>query len=222
MKDKNYVVSRDNIYVGKVIKTRCIYNSCNLEKEELEVGSYSYYRNMMFIPTEKNFSEDLFYNSPNYPILNMTDEEYCLGLTNSTIIKKAYNLNELLKALNYKEELTYEDLIKIRNEIFNFQFLKDNCSLFGYKIVRPENWTYIKNGEKITDPKQIKKCIAKEKKKQKQGDVTFHSIKDSSLPQLPHEYWDLLYNLSCQSTAEIKKAFTPSKNEGKIKKLTKY
>ena len=121
MKNRNYKVCRDNIYVGKVIKNDVVYrydgyvNSGHTKPGQLTTGIYRSYRSMLFIPNEGKLANDLLYQSPTYPILNITDDNTCLGLENSIIIHDACNLATLLKYFKYEEELIYQDILSIRN-----------------------------------------------------------------------------------------------------------
>ena len=41
---------------------------------------------------EDKLSNDLLYRSPNYPILNVTDDETCLNLGENSIVIKKYQI----------------------------------------------------------------------------------------------------------------------------------
>lgn len=229
MKNGKYKVCRDKIYVGEVIKTKCVYHPGRIgilkqKTEKLEVDHWRGYRSILFTLTEDNLANDLLYNSPNYPILNISDNKKCMDFDDHIIlVKDAYNLSELLRYFGYNKELTYKNIIKIRKTFFSRKFVYDNCELFGYKESNPENWTYYKYGIEITDPKKIKKCIAYYKRKQLLGHRSFSSTPKN---ELPRECWDalierrdstLLEFLSCDhGKLDI---FAPHKHEGKIKKL---
>ena len=59
---------------------------------------------MLFVPNEDKLSNDLLYKTPNYPILNVTDDETCLNLgEKSIVVKDAYNLAALLEYFGYKK-----------------------------------------------------------------------------------------------------------------------
>ena len=104
MENKKYVVCRDNIYVGEVVRTDSIYrydgdhDFFKTKPGQLSTSSWRSYRSMLFVPNEDKLSNDLLYRSPNYPILNVTDDETCLNLgKNSLVIKDACNLAALLE-----------------------------------------------------------------------------------------------------------------------------
>lgn len=232
MKNKKYKVCRENIYVGEVVKTRCVYHRgivgvLNTGKGQLDIGSWRSYRSILFTTTEEKLANDLLYNSPNYPILNITDDEICMDFDRSiTLVKDAYNLAELLKYFGYNEELTYKDIIKIRKTFFSGKFAYDNCELFGRKEMKPEDWTYYSHGIEITDPKKIKKCIAYERILQLLGHRSFGSTGKNILPR---EYFDVLNNRRDSTLTECLTydhekldAFAPHKHEEKIKKLSRF
>lgn len=69
---------------------------------------------MLFGSNEKNWSDDLSYQSPSYHVLNMTDNNSCLNLgIKALIIKDACRLEPLLEYFGYPEELTYKDVLRI-------------------------------------------------------------------------------------------------------------
>jgi len=233
MENKNYKVKRDNIYVGAVVKSNKIFrvtSNNNLFNEKIgqlvSLGAYWNYRSMLFIPNEKKLANDLLFNSPCYPIINFTDDEFCLSLEeDSIIIKKACNLSQLLKYFGYGEELTYEDILKIRKTFFTGKFAKENCRLFGWEEKRPEELVYYNDGVVVTDPRELKKLIEKEKEARRNGKRQFFEMTDSILPK---EYWDILDSLGDASLMESlcsygvkRNAFAPHKEEGPIKKLTR-
>ena len=138
MENRKYQVNRDNVYVGKVVETDEIYryegdnNFFIANPGRLETSSHYPCRSMLFVPNKEKLSDDLLYRSPNYPILNITNDETCLSLgENSIVIKDAFNFSELLKYFGYKKDLTFNDILKIKKTFFTGKFAKDNCELFG-------------------------------------------------------------------------------------------
>ena len=113
MNNRTYTVCRDNIYIGEVVRTSKIYRyegKTNLfctQPGQLNASSWFSYRSMLFVPTEEKLSNDLLYQSPSYPILNITDDDTCLHLKESVVIKDACNLSALLTYFGYKKELSY-------------------------------------------------------------------------------------------------------------------
>lgn len=215
MKSRNYRVNRSNIYIGEVIRADSIPH---LEEDgQLHVGVYYPYRSMLFVPDEEKLSNDLLYQSPSYPILNVTKDNTCLSLERkSIVIKDAFNLATLLKHFGYDQYLTYEDIMMIRETYFTGEFAKDNCELFGWKESKPEDYTYYKNGVEVTDPKELKRRIAQERRSQQAGHRSFYRISESILPS---EYWDVLNKLGDRNLIN---AFNPCMQEGQIKKLRRF
>lgn len=232
MENRKYKANRNNIYVGEVVRTDRIYryegdSDFFLTKpNQLYAGSYFSYRSMLFVPNEERLSNDLLYRSPNYPILNVTDDETCLALgEKSIVINDACNLAALLEYFGYNKDLTFEDIMRIRKTFFTGRFAMDNCELFGWKEDKPEDWTYYKNGVEITDSKELERRIAEERKSQQAGHRSFTGVSESILPR---EYWDVLdrmgdndlrYAIKWQEKMD---AFAPHKQEGPVKKLTRF
>ncbi len=232
MENRKYKVRRDNIYVGEVVRTDSIYryerdtDLLRTKPGQLNTGSWFSYRSMLFVPNEKKLSNDLLYRSPNYPILNVTDDETCLGLgEKSIVIKDACNLAALLEYFGYNKDLTFEDIMRIRKTFFTGKFAMDNCELFGWKEIQPEDWTYYKKGIKIIDPEELKRIIAQEIRVQQAGHRLFTGIPESVLPR---EYFDVLDKMGDNDLMHALKrhekmnTFAPHKQEGPVKKLTRF
>lgn len=230
MENRNYKICRDDIYVGFVVRTSNIYR---FEGEKNSFGYYKSgmlytdnwfpYRSMLFVPNEERLSNDLLYQSPNYPILNITDNNICLGLgENSIVIKDACNLAALLEYFGYNKDLTFEDILKIRKTFFTGRFAKDNCELFGYKETMAEDVTFFAYGKEVTDPKEVEKKRRQFRAEQQAGHRSFYGIFEHVLPS---EYWDVLDYRGDKSLIEAIKwhekidAFKPNKEEGPVKKL---
>ena len=213
MKSRNYKVHRENIYVGSVVRTNKIYfikeDNPHMKKETewLDTETWTLYRNILFVPNDALLADDLLYNSPNYPILNMTDLNLISLKGNNTVIKDTCNLNEILKYFNFNSELTYEDIIKIRKIFFTGRFAMDNCSLFGYTEIEPSTLKPYDDGLD-------------------RSYNTYRKFTKTNSGILSDEYWyaldqrgnnkliDVIYyeNMSIDT-------FKPSKKEGKIKSL---
>ena len=77
----------------------------------------------------------------------------------------------------------------------------------------------------VTDPKELKRLIAQERRSQKAGHRSFVEISETVLPR---EYWNVLDEMGNNSIRDAirwdKKinAFEPSEHEGSIKKLTRF
>lgn len=227
MENRCYKVCRDDIFVGSVVRTDGIYfygESKNNSK--LSTGSWIDYRSMLFVLDEKRLSNDLLYQSPSYPILNVTDNETCLNLSRDiVVIKNACNLAPLLEYFGYKKELTFDDIMRIRKTFFTGKFAQDNCELFGMKEVMAKDLTYYEGGKEVTNLKRILRMM-QYRFDQLAGHRMFGSISES---QLPAEYWTILDSLGDNTLMDVlhgwdekMNAFVPRKEEGPIKKLTRF
>ena len=231
MINKKYKVHRKNVYVGLVVKADDIYRCSELKINNyfsgLSVSGYYPCRSMLFVPDENRLANDLLYNSPAYPILNVTDDKFCLAFDNKGIvIKDACNLDKLLTSFGYNEEITFSDIKKIRKIFFTGKFAADNSELFGWKEIMPKDWTYYENDIKITNPRIIRQQRNKERMARLMGHRSFNYNADSILPR---EYFDVLDELGDNSLLDIINvfedkinAFKPSKKEKYVKKLTKF
>jgi len=223
MKNKKYVVSRDDIYVGEVVRTDSICrnegdrNFFRIKPGQLYTGVWRSYRSMLFVPDEQKLSNDLLYNTPNYPILNVTDDETCLNLgKKSIVLSDAYNLAVLLEYFGYKKDLSYEDIIKIHDTFFTGRFGMDNSKLFGMEEFIPSGFK-----PNITNEDEryelYKQSVSLGSKRQ------FGSISTS---ELPRELMDVLdirgNNSSVYGWGNKIDAFTPHKEEGRVRKLKKF
>lgn len=232
MSKVNYKVCRDNIFVGEVARTNSIYryegdiDFFRTKPSQLTTGSWFHYRSMLFVPNEQKLANDLLYRSPNYPILNVTDDETCLNISSDTIvIKDACNLAQLLEYFGYNKELTFEDLVAIRKNFFTGRFAMDNCELFGWKEHQPEDATYYENGQEITDPRKLKRRIEEARAEQRAGHRSFSGVSEHVLPR---EYWDVLDRMGNNTSTAVLTGyektdiFAPHKQEGPIKKLSMF
>ena len=182
---------------------------------------------MLFVPNENKLSNDLLYRTPNYPILNITDDKTCLNLgKNSIVIKDACKLSQLLKYFNYEEELTYDDIIKIRKTFFTGRFAKDNCKLFGMEEIMSKDLIFYTNGEEIKDSKELERRRRQFMIDQHAGHRMFSSISESPLPR---EYFDVIDARGDSTLIDVIKhldgkinAFHPPIQEGPVKKLKKF
>ncbi|MGI6309564.1 MAG: hypothetical protein ACOXZW_02490 [Bacilli bacterium] len=235
MSKVNYKVCRDNIFVGEVARINSIYRYegdryfFRRKLGQLTTDGCFHYRSMLFVPNDQKLANDLLYESPNYPILNVTDDETCLNISSdSIVIKDACNLAQLLEYFDYNKELTFKDLVAIRKKFFTGRFGKDNCELFGWKEHQPEDATYYENGQEITDPRKLKRRIEEARALQRAGHRSFSGVSEHVLPR---EYWDVLDSMGNNALSDVlicfvegKKmnAFTPHKQEGPIKKLSRF
>lgn len=219
IENKKYVVCRDDIYVGEVIKIRndriCRNEGKNnffyTKPGQLYPSVYKSCRSMLFVPNENNFSNDLLYKSPNYPVLNVTDDDICLNLSkDSIVVTDAYNLSFLLEYFGYKKDLTIEDIMKIRKIFFTGRFGMDNCRLFGMEEFIPS--CFEPNVTNLEERYELyKKSVNLGSERQ------FGSI---STNELPRELMDLLDERGrCAYGYTFDDSFKPSKEEGPIKRL---
>lgn len=193
MENRKYVVCRDAVCAGKVVKI------------DKDLG-YVSCRSMLFVPTKENMANDLLYQTNSYPIL----EEKTSDVTNQSlfVVKDVLHLDEILKYFGYHENLTYEDIIKIRKNIFSCYFTLQNYELFGWKKVdseisiNPNCPVFYRNG--------------------------YHLFVGSENGTFARKIMYQLIRLSDHSLEEYLEdrtnklsAFTPSKEEGPIKKLKK-
>lgn len=194
---------------------------------ELNTSAWFSYRSMLFVPDENRMSNDLLYKSPNYPVLNITNDDTCLNLgKNSVVIRDICNLEKLLEYFGFNQELTFEDIIKIKQTFFTRSFVENNCYLFGLKEVMAENITFYNNNRIITDPLEIEKRKRDFRYRQLSGHRLFTSIPEKILPE---DYWDVLIgrgedieiytNYLFLKMKNMKNAFTPHPDEGRIRKL---
>lgn len=222
MKNEDYVVRRDAIYVGEVVKSNTVYrlegdkNSEYNQPEKLTTSIWTNYRSMLFVPDENLFSNDLLFDSPAYPVLNITDDETCLSLGNDSVfIKDACSLDKLLEYYGYPEELTLEDVKKLREIFFTGHFAKDNCQMFGWEEL--ENFFEFKSGTKFPLIKKYLENLAKIT-----GCRSFQGISESILPR---EYFNVLDDMGNTQLFDLIQwnetkinSFKPDKKE-KVKKL---
>ncbi len=226
MENRKYVVCRDDIYVGELVRTNKIYRytgDCDFfgtKPGQLTTCVWKSFRSMLFVPNENKLSNDLLYNTSNYPILNVTDDETCLNLgRKSIVVNEAYNLAVLLEYFGYKKDLTYEDIMKIRRTFFTGRFGKDNSKLFGMEEFIPSRFM-----PNITDPdkryKLYKKSVRLGSERQ------FGSISTNELPRElmnildergNHSLMDVIYDFD-----EKIDAFTPHQEEGPVKRLKRF
>ncbi len=219
MKNVKYTVNINNIYVGTVIKADMenlfrINNGLKLPKNlsgELGIESEKKLRNILFIPDENNYSNDLLYDTPNYPILNVTDDEKIMQLLGKQIlISDICNLAKLLKHFDYCESLNYEDLVRIRNIFFTGEFAINHCYLFGYNEIKDKDKSNKTNTLEVTDNSDKKRFF-----------------KENGKGILPIKYWealdkrrnnnffDILFGLAYEIDS-----FKPHIEEGYVKKLS--
>ncbi len=160
MENRNYRVNRDDVCIGRVAKINGVYREDEgtglwIKAGELAPMGYpsqKNYRSMLFVPDENKYSNDLLYQSPSYPVLNMTDDDVFTNIKEDTIVIEYYrSLALLLEYLGYDKTLTYEDIIRIKRIIFSGHFAKDNCELFGWHRISGGKNIYTGGSDGVLD-----------------------------------------------------------------------
>lgn len=225
MKSSDYIVNRKDIYVGVVsyvdkdkikvfpngiydftlisedVVLRKFDNRKHLleSKEQLLYGNGSqidgFNRSMLFVLDEQKCANDLLYDSPHYPIFNISDKDLCIDAT-IAICNYAYNMENFLQVFGYDDKLVYDDIIDIKDKFF-YDFMIDNCELLGRYETDPNSTgyeTYDMNG----------------------NPHTFNLDKKDSL--LPGCYFSMLWHTRNNRNRDV---FIPNELEGSIKKLKK-
>ncbi len=107
----------------------------------------SFNRSMLFVLDEEGHANDLLYDSPHYPVLNLSKNEDCLN-QKICICMQTYKLYELLKHWGFSDEIGYEEVLKIRNTFFSCDYILDNCEYYGVIETDPRE-----TGRETTDSK---------------------------------------------------------------------
>ena len=221
------VIKRDSVYVGQVAKVFDIN----------DLSAFIPYRSILFTLDDDDLSIDLLYDSPKYPILSVTDKYYFDKLMKNSdgivVIKDACNWDELLQRFNFSDELSLEDIIKIRKMMFNNKFLYDNCNEFGLmRQLPPSNVTHV---DVVGMPKTHYPTLIKNKlsyffdKMLKQEGFEMLCTKIYSENYYMTKYWKAIRNLGDDQLIDffhkgfdIKlDAFKPLKEEGPVKRLVR-
>lgn len=197
MKNRKYKVCRDDICVGKVVDISKSKIGFNNNKIIVENGSYL--RSILYvrIKNEIEIADDLLYTETNYPILDSVYNDSYLKLIKgrNIVVVDSYNISKLLKIFDYNEELTYKDIFDIRKIFFSGRFGREHCALFGYLPISKN----IDDGFIYTNRGILSK-----------------------------EYLDVLDNMGNNSFVDVitnkvkRDTFKPLKEEGFVKKLTRF
>ncbi len=221
MVSPNYQVKRENIFVGKVGKITSP-EQIILESGKLKIYQFIPYRSILFSLNENKQADDLLYQSPNYPALNLSSNEDCLN--SKILIQEGYNLEALLTFFHFPDILTLSEITALRKHFFEGTWGFRNCHLFGYQEILPEDWTYVENGAYVKDEEDLKRLQRKERALQKRGHRVFQKLDNSLLPPemmfLFHELGDHSILDVLQGFEKCRNAFKPHEEEGKIKKLS--
>ena len=199
-------IKRDSIFVGQLVKKD--ENSNNLVC-----------RSILFTLNENTLATDLLYNSPNYPISNLSNSIICEE--SEFIIMNSISLAPLLLYFCYGEYITEKELKEIKILFLSGTFTQDNCDLFGRREILPKDHFFYENDLKIINPLKIYLKKLKLRLEAKGGKRSFILEGEEILPM---EYWitlDILGNnsiIKSLMSSEKRNNFKPNKNEGKIKR----
>ena len=157
MKDVDYRINRKDVYVGSVKHIEGVKNTTELRSILENRFSKEYkdhvieYRNILFVPTSNgSYTNDLLYNSPNFPVVDLTDDNlFVFNDSGITVVHNILLLSEILEYFGYEEQLTHYDIVRIKNHIFHPNFIDINEQAFGFNNgrelpVHPLSSDYIK------------------------------------------------------------------------------
>ena len=217
MEHKN-TIKRDKLYVGELV----IPYEYRLKNDgKILVYTYELCRNILF-SLDDDMATDVLFEVPQYPIVNITDQSKCeIG---KMAIKDAICLDELLKYFDYPEELTEEDIHRVRQTFFTGDFGLNHAELFGYKEIKIEDMPfYDKNKQEITDP------IFLEEKRAFYRSIGYRMMVPAGNGVLSSEYYHLLdkkannsYYDYLNKYVESVDSFAPVKKEGHGRVLKKH
>ena len=166
MQNINYLVKRDDIFVGGVVKIdhpeksevypKGIYIPCDLLSSlrkgsneafsfmyeqrpmaDFSIPQFSIIRRMFFVLDENQKANDLLYDSSHYPISLISSPEDCLKAHIGVNGHFTYKLDKVLQYFNYPEIMRYEDVLKIQ-ELFTYESQIINCEAFGLHLFKNE------------------------------------------------------------------------------------
>ncbi len=201
MKNRYYSIPIDAVYAGTVVKVmsglfRYEHLVAGITERKVDIINYIPYRKIIFVPNEKGLANDLLFDSPNYPVLNVTNDELCLNLDRSSIaVKDAINLGVLLEFAGFNQEVTYRDILTVKKVLFS--------------------------GRPFDDKTLIKLCATQSDIKYERG---YELIKDFLTIMTNRNYTqtqieELIEQLKV-STSSIKKLSPCSFEEPKVKRLS--
>ncbi len=98
-------------------------------------------RSMLFTLDENNHANDLLYNSPHYPIFDISSSDEFSNIS-ICIGHNTFELYELLKYFGYPEEIGFDEILKIRQLLFSCDYVMHNCEKFGIIETAPERTGY--------------------------------------------------------------------------------
>lgn len=230
MESKFYQVNRDDIYVGKVIKLSMQaepYRRWEIKSDICKTGlianAYKPLRSILFTPTYSGYANDLLYDSPLYPALNIADTSDCLKPYKNTVVAYCCHLSQLLEYLGFNEKLTFKDIEEIRKTIFAAHWAQDNCQMFGFTEKVPLETDYL-------SLKSFRKAQAQYEKERSWGMRCFVPSENPNT-ELSREYFHCLNAFGDSNFKEVlfdlilglnskTDAFRPSKSEISVKALS--
>lgn len=184
------LIKRDNIYVGFVelggiirIEGNKIINLGNKTGDKY-ISSPKAKRSILFARGNNNRAYDLLNIGYNYPILtndsNYQEGEHC----EECLVTSIFNLGPLLKELGFDEYINLSEINTIKY-IFTYDFLLENCHLFGVGPLTSEEMEGYRGYSIYISPSY------------KEGELTtrrigdkYYGVKEKGI--LPVEYFDVL------------------------------
>lgn len=115
MKNKDYIVRRNEIYAGQVVVADGVFDKNGF----FNVWSYRPLRSILFVLDENGYANDLLYDANHYPVSGITLS--CdTNLDESKIVVAAsIKLDKLLSFFEYDDILDYDQIKDIRKMILN-------------------------------------------------------------------------------------------------------
>ena len=214
-------VKRDRLYVGELVVP---YDYQLNDNGTVVVYTYESCRNILF-SLDDDMATDVLFESPQYPVVNITNPTRYID--RGIVVKDAICLDELLKYFGYPEELTEENIKKIRQTFFTGDFCLNNAKLFGYQEVNAEDITfYDENKQVITDPVLLEEKRATYRKLQEMG---HRMVKHIGNGVLSSDYFNILDRKADNSIYDFVEgyvehidSFLPTTKEGHKRVLKKY
>ncbi len=148
------------------------------------------HRIIVFALDEQQYANDLLYQSPKYPVMNLTNDEECLK-AEIVITNYAFCIDKLLEYFHFPKILTYKEVEKIPM-IFQSNYILDHSQDFGVYETSPQT-----SGRELFD--------------QFGNHRTFNDYRDDG--KLPSCYFDIFFAL----TDFKKKRFIPFQKENVLK-----
>lgn len=234
----NTLIKRDNICVGYVegggkirVAGECVRKLGN-KKGDLYMSLSSSRRSILFVIGTDNRAYDLLNIDYNYEVLNNQTVYNDGEPYNGYLVTGTYNLGPLLELLGCDELLSIKKIKKICKTIFNYNFIVDNCHLFGVEpLTSEEIENYCGYSTFLSPAYQEGKAMATVLSPMHYGlEDTFYGVKGEGV--LPLECFDILRAHRIPTVTEIisdkilghycstyghlrRNEFSPSKDEKK-------